>query len=102
MLAKRGSSANVQRSGAKAAADIESLWRGGIFCRTKGLFRPHDEWVIQILRQGDSRVFKEYSQMNSQMKREALGKINGQANEVAGVTAQQGAGDQGFDAVLTQ
>ena len=41
-----------------------------------------DEWVIQMLRQGDSQVFKKYSQMKLQMKREALEKINRQANEM--------------------
>jgi integrase len=42
-----------------------------------------DEWVTQLLRQGDSQVFKRYSQMKLQMKREALEKINpGQRNAV--------------------
>ena len=41
-----------------------------------------DEWVTQLLRQGDSRVFKKYSQMKLQMKREALEKLNRQANEM--------------------
>jgi integrase len=40
-----------------------------------------DEWVIQLLRQGDAKVFKKYSQMKLQMKREALQKINRHANE---------------------
>ena len=40
-----------------------------------------DEWVTQLLRQGDSKVFKKYSQMKLQMKREALQKMNRQANE---------------------
>jgi integrase len=40
-----------------------------------------DEWVTQLLRQGDAKVFKKYSQMKLQMKREALQKINRQANE---------------------
>ena len=42
-----------------------------------------DEWVTQLLRQGDSQVFKRYSQMKLQMKREALQKINRQANEMS-------------------
>ena len=46
-----------------------------------------DEWVTQLLRQGDAKVFKKYSQMKLQMKREALKKLNRQANE----------GAQGFD-----
>ena len=46
-----------------------------------------DEWVTQLLRQGDAKVFKKYSQMKLQMKREALKKLNRKANE----------GDAGFD-----
>jgi hypothetical protein len=41
-----------------------------------------DEWVTQLLRQGDAEVFKKYSQMKLQMKREALEKMNRQANEM--------------------
>lgn len=40
-----------------------------------------DEWVTQLLRQGDAKVFKKYSQMKLQMKREALLKLNRQAND---------------------
>ena len=49
-----------------------------------------DEWVTQLLRQGDAKVFKKYSQMKLQMKREALAKLNRQANEggLGFVTAQ--------------
>jgi len=61
-----------------------------------------DEWVIQMLRQGDSQVFKKYSQMKLQMKREALDKINRRANEMPGVLTQHEAGERGFDTVLTQ
>ena len=61
-----------------------------------------DEWVIQMLRQGDSQVFKKYSQMKLQMKREALDKINRRANEMSGVLTQQGSGGRRFDTVLTQ
>ena len=46
-----------------------------------------DEWVTQLLRQGDAQVFKKYSQMKLQMKREALLKINRRANEAALVQA---------------
>lgn len=42
-----------------------------------------DEWVTQLLRQGDAKVIKKYSQMKLQMKREALEKMNRQANETA-------------------
>ena len=40
-----------------------------------------DEWVTQMLRQSDAQVFKKYSQMKLQMKREAL--LNRRASEVA-------------------
>jgi len=40
-----------------------------------------DEWVTQLLRQTDAKVFKKYSQMKLQMKREALTKLNRHANE---------------------
>jgi integrase len=40
-----------------------------------------DEWVTQLLRQGDAQVFKKYSQMKLMMKREALQKLNRKANE---------------------
>ena len=40
------------------------------------------EWVTRLLRQGDSQVFKRYSQMKLQMKREALEKIIRLANEM--------------------
>jgi integrase len=42
-----------------------------------------DEWVTQLLRQGNAQVFKKYSQMKLQMTREALEKLNRQANEMA-------------------
>ena len=41
-----------------------------------------DESVTQMLRQGDAQVFKKYSQMKLQMKREALGKMNRQDSEM--------------------
>ncbi len=40
-----------------------------------------DEWVTQMLRQGDAQVFKRYSQMKLRMKREALDRLDRQANE---------------------
>jgi integrase len=49
-----------------------------------------DEWVTQLLRLGDAKVFKKYSQMKLQMKREALQKLNRAANESAGVVGQAG------------
>jgi hypothetical protein len=46
-----------------------------------------DEWVTQMHRQSDAQVFKKYSQMKLQMKREALVKLNRRANEMAPVAA---------------
>lgn len=43
-----------------------------------------DEWVTQLLRQGDAKVFKKYSQMKLQMKREALAKLDRRANDKTG------------------
>jgi integrase len=40
-----------------------------------------DEWVTQLLREGDEKVFKKYSQMKLLMKREALARLNRQGNE---------------------
>jgi len=42
-----------------------------------------------MLRQGDAQVFKKYSQMKLQMKREALEKINRRAGEMAPVTYER-------------
>jgi hypothetical protein len=39
---------------------------------------------MQMLRQGDAKVFKKYSQMKLQMKREALKQLNRRANDKAG------------------
>ena len=51
-----------------------------------------DEWVTQLLRQSDSKVFKKYSQMKLRMQREALEKMNRQANEMTteAIAAVQG------------
>ena len=40
-----------------------------------------DHFVTQMLRQGDSQVFKRYSQAKLNMMREALSKLDRQANE---------------------
>ena len=40
-----------------------------------------DEWVTQMLRQGDAQVFKK-EQMKLQMKREALERLNRRASEM--------------------
>jgi integrase len=49
-----------------------------------------DEWVTQLLRQGDAKVFNKYSQMKLQMKREALQKLNRTANEGPGILGHVG------------
>jgi integrase len=62
-----------------------------------------DEWVTQLLRQGDAKVFKKYSQMKLQMKREALAKLNRHANESGpSFGTAQGQSGPGFDTVLAQ
>ena len=43
-----------------------------------------DHFVTQLLRQGDSAVFKRYSQAKLNMMREALAKLNRGADEQAG------------------
>jgi len=48
-----------------------------------------DEWVTQMLRQGDAQVFKKYSQMKLQMKREALEKLNRRASEMASANGEE-------------
>jgi integrase len=50
-----------------------------------------DEWVTQMLRQSDSKVFKKYSQMKLQMKREALAKLDRFANEKDAGSVTEGA-----------
>src|SRR6185312_1294209 len=63
--------------------------------------RVADEWVTQLLRQGDAKVFKKYSQMKLQMKREALAKLNRQANEIGpGFCTAQGSAEPGFGTVF--
>lgn len=51
-----------------------------------------DKWVTQLLRQGHAKVFKKYSQMKLQMKREGLVKLNWMENE------QNSAENSGYDA----
>jgi integrase len=61
-----------------------------------------DEWVVQLLRQGNSDVFKKYSQMKLEMKREALAQINRRANEMTVGEAQTAPVCRGFGTVLVQ
>ena len=51
------------------------------FSRTPGADGVADERFTQLLRQGDAKVFKKYSQMKLQIKHEALVKLNRMANE---------------------
>ena len=48
-----------------------------------------DEWLTQMLRQGDAQVFKKYSQMKLQMKRKALEKLNRRASETATASGER-------------
>jgi integrase len=61
-----------------------------------------DEWVVQLLRQGNSDVFKKYSQMKLTMKREALEQINRRANEMTIDEAPATPVYGGFGTVLVQ
>jgi integrase len=61
-----------------------------------------DEWVIQLLRQGNSDVFKKYSQIKLTMKREALQQINRRANEMTIDEAPAAPVYGGFGTVLVQ
>jgi hypothetical protein len=70
---------NSSRSGIVLFSARVTIWR------TTGVA---DEWVTQLLRQGDSQVFKKYSQMKLAMKREAMEKLNRLANEMTVGEAQ--------------
>ena len=59
-----------------------------------GLFNCFDK--------GNSDVFKKYSQMKLQMKREALQQINRRANEMTVGEAQKASYHGGFGTVLVQ
>ena len=56
-----------------------------------------DEWVTQMLRQTDAQVFKKYSQMKLQMKREALATLNRKASESESNSDTEELGGRGFD-----
>jgi integrase len=53
-----------------------------------------DEWVTQLLRQGDAKMFKKYSQMKLQMKREDLKMLNRKANEGQAVLTRRDRNDE--------
>jgi len=61
-----------------------------------------DEWVVQLLRQGNSDVFKKYSQLKLEMNREALAQLDRRANEMAVGEAQTDPIYRGFGTVLVQ
>src|SRR6202030_452707 len=58
-----------------------------------------DEWVTQMLRQGDAKAFKKYSKMKLQMKREALEKTTGKPTRRR-VLIRSRSSEKGFDRVL--
>ena len=53
-----------------------------------------DEWVTQMLRQTDAKVFKKYSQMKLQMTREALMRLNRHAGDSASRRSSDTDGDE--------
>jgi integrase len=61
-----------------------------------------DEWVVQLLRQGNSDVLKKYSQMKLTIKREALQQINRRADEMTIDEAPAAPVYGGFGTVLVQ
>ena len=81
-------------------ASFKKIWRTTLERAGVGYFRIYDlrstyatrlsaggvadEWVTQLLRQSDAKVFKKYSQMKLAMKREALRSLNRQAGEEQG------------------
>src|SRR5882724_11893834 len=71
------SSSCVSTRMSSTAKERRSSRNGCCWC-----LRREQGWVTQLLRQGDAKVFKKYSQMKLQMKREALEKMNRQANEM--------------------
>ena len=61
-----------------------------------------DEWVVQLLRHGNSDVCKKNSPMKITMKREALEQINRRANEMTIDEAPAAPFYRGFGTVLAQ
>jgi integrase len=61
-----------------------------------------DHFVTQMLRQGDSAVFKRYSQAKLNMMREALAQLDRRANEREGSFGTVDDKADGFSTVLTQ
>jgi integrase len=61
-----------------------------------------DHFVTQMLRQGDSGVFKRYSQAKLNMMREALAKLDRQANERRANSGTANGNQASFSTVLTQ
>jgi hypothetical protein len=69
-----------------------------------GRQEPERAWdpAGQLLRQGDSQVFKKYSRMKLQMQREALAKLNRHANEMSDCVAETVSEPRSFGTVLAQ
>ena len=61
-----------------------------------------DHFVTQMLRQGDSGVFKRYSQAKLNMMREALAKLDRRANEREANSGTGNGKPANFGTVLTQ
>jgi integrase len=97
---------------------VKGIWRAALLKAGISYFRIYDlrstyatrlsaggvadEWVVQLLRQGNSDVFKKYSQMKLTMKREALEQLNRRANEMSVGEAQTDPVYRGFGTVLVQ
>ena len=59
-----------------------------------------DHFVTQMLRQGDTQVFKRYSQAKLNMRQEALTKLDRQADERSGTFGTARPNQRGLDTVL--
>ena len=92
-----------RRQGGKSAnGDISPCQRTATSPSNHTGRSPRKEWVVQLLRQGNSDVFKKYSQMKLTMKREALQQINRRANEMTIDEAPAAPVYGGFGTVLVQ
>ncbi len=67
------------------AEEIEMYFRRRLKQRVRG---AANEWVTQLLRQGDAKVFKKDSQMTLEMKGEALARIHRHEDESGRLPAQ--------------
>jgi hypothetical protein len=60
---------------AKVGSLLSALRSSFNVCHALSAGGAADEWVTQLLRQSDSKVFKKYSQMKLRMQREVLDKM---------------------------